>query len=132
MSANIKILLASHSIQSIVEGCCWWKFIYILLDLARNSCEKCNFWSLAGIEPVIPVQRSNQLSYRGQLSSSNHKLMYICIYIQSADMRSTPRQCSLVHVYRYVIHSCLYHMSLLSPRHVVQTKTATHPDMRRV
>ena len=31
-----------------------------LLDLTRNSCEKCNFRSLAGIEPAIPVQRSNQ------------------------------------------------------------------------
>jgi hypothetical protein len=27
-----------------------WKLIYILLDLTRNSCEKSNFTSLAGIE----------------------------------------------------------------------------------
>ena len=47
-----------------------WNFIYILLDLTRNSCEKCNFRPLAGIEPVaakcrfaIPVQCSNQLRY---------------------------------------------------------------------
>ena len=40
--------------------------------------------SLAGIEPAcgpaIPVQRSTQLSYRGQLSSSNHKSLYILLY----------------------------------------------------
>ena len=40
-----------------------WKFIYILLDLTRNSCEKCNFRSLAGIEPVAPEPRGQ----RGQL-----------------------------------------------------------------
>jgi hypothetical protein len=28
-----------------------WKFIYILLDLPQNSCEKYNFRSLAGIKP---------------------------------------------------------------------------------
>jgi hypothetical protein len=34
--------------------------IYIhLLNQTRNSCEKYNYRSLAGIEPVIPVQRSN-------------------------------------------------------------------------
>ena len=34
-----------------------WKFIYILSDLTRNSCEICNYRSLAGIEPV--ALRSN-------------------------------------------------------------------------
>ena len=35
-----------------------------LCYLTRSSCEKCNYRPLAGIEPAIPVQRSNQLSYR--------------------------------------------------------------------
>ena len=55
-----------------------------LLDLTRNSFENAtvtNTRFLAGIEPAIPIQRSNQLSYRVQLSSSNHKFMYIYICI---------------------------------------------------
>ena len=54
-----------------------WKFYIHLLDLTRNSCEKSNYRFLAGIEPAIPEQCSNQLSYRVLLSNSNHKFMYI-------------------------------------------------------
>jgi hypothetical protein len=46
-------------------------------SIIRNSCGKCDHRSLARIGPAIPVQRSNQLSYRVQLSSSNHKFMFI-------------------------------------------------------
>ena len=31
--------------------------------------------------PAIPVQRSNQLSYRGQLSNSNHKFLYMVMVL---------------------------------------------------
>ena len=44
-----------------------------LLNLTRSSCEKCNFRPSGRnptCGPAIPLQRSNQLSYRGQLSSS--------------------------------------------------------------
>ncbi|CAB4000668.1 iron-sulfur NUBPL-like [Paramuricea clavata] len=44
-----------------------------ILDLTRNSCEKCTYWTTGRNQtgrPAISVQRSNQLSYRGQLSSS--------------------------------------------------------------
>jgi hypothetical protein len=34
------------------EGFCMHVFSIHLLDLPRNSCEKCNFRSLAGIEPA--------------------------------------------------------------------------------
>ena len=35
------------------------------------------------------------------------------------------------YTFRYVRHSYLYPMNLLSPRHVVQHGDSTHPDMRR-
>jgi hypothetical protein len=37
-----------------------WKSYIHLLDLTRNSCDKCNSRPLTGIEPAIMVQRSNQ------------------------------------------------------------------------
>ena len=57
--------------HGIVDGNCGVEIDIHQLDLTRNRSAKCNFSSLTGIEPAIPVQRSNQLSYRGQLSSSN-------------------------------------------------------------
>ena len=50
-----------------------------LLGIA-NTFKNAAHGPLGGIEPIrpaIPVQRSNQLSYRGQLLSCNRKLMYI-------------------------------------------------------
>jgi hypothetical protein len=38
-------------------------------------------WQELNVGAVIPGQRSNQLSYRGQLSSSNHKFMSIYIEV---------------------------------------------------
>ena len=44
--------------------------------LTRGSCGKCNYIPSGRnrtCETAVLVQRSNQVSYRGQLSSSNHK-----------------------------------------------------------
>ena len=64
------------------KGFCRWKLssgnLYTFIRPNHAGTLRCNFRSLAGIEPAIPVQRSNQLSYRTQLSCSNHcKCMYI-------------------------------------------------------
>ena len=56
--------------------------IYAIQEITRNSCKKCNtaVGLLVGIKPVILVQHSNQLSYRGQLSSCYCKFMYVLIF----------------------------------------------------
>ena len=75
MEVQYELPLIGKQLQSLMANI-EWKFIYILVDLTRNSCEKCNFlgpWQESN--PAIPVQRSNQLSYRGQLSSSDHKFL---------------------------------------------------------
>ena len=53
-----------------------------LLDLTRRSCKKCNYRPSGKNRtcgPAITVQHSNQLSYRVQLSSSNHKYILLSI-----------------------------------------------------
>ena len=48
-----------------------------LLDLTRSSCEKCNYrslWQESNLRPCDTGEHS--LSYRVQLSRSNHKFMY--------------------------------------------------------
>ena len=64
----------SMLLMEIIE----WKFIYILLDLTRNSCEKCNLRSLAGIEPVAlwfrcsaPTNWGTQASCQALTTSSS-------------------------------------------------------------
>ena len=57
-------------LMGIVDGNCWGIYI-LLLDLTSNRSEN------ATCGPTIPVQRSNRLSYRGQLLSSNHT--FVCI-----------------------------------------------------
>ena len=54
--------------------------------LTRRSCEKCN------CRPSISVQRSNQLSYKVQLSSSNHKFLHECIYSGSCRCQYLPNR----------------------------------------
>jgi hypothetical protein len=49
--------------------------LYTFIRPNQEHCEKYKFRSLAGMEPPIPVQRSNQPSYKVQLSSSNHKFI---------------------------------------------------------
>jgi hypothetical protein len=43
-------------LEDLVDGNNQMEMYLHLLDLTRNSCEKCNFRSLAGIEPAISVQ----------------------------------------------------------------------------
>ena len=61
------------------------------LVLTRSSCEKCNY-RFSGRNrtcgPAIPVQRSNQLSYRGQLSLSNHKFLFHLSLLRYASFSS--------------------------------------------
>ena len=57
-------------------------YLYTFIrPISMNSCEKCNFRSLAGIEDAA-LRCSNQLSYTEamQFPSSNHKLLYILGY----------------------------------------------------
>ena len=57
-----------------------YSFLCIYSGLTRNSCEKYNYRASDRNRTcclAILVQCSNQLSYRGQLSSSSRKFMYI-------------------------------------------------------
>jgi hypothetical protein len=51
-----------------------WKFIYILLDLTQNSCEKCNFRSLALELNLSPCDSSAVLQPTEVHRSVNVKL----------------------------------------------------------
>ena len=63
-----------HSFEINFQNAFNFRSIYcFVLDLTRSNYEKCNYRPSGRNRtcgPTIPVQRSNQLSYRGQLSSS--------------------------------------------------------------
>ena len=61
-----------HSIELMLKDFVGGNFRCKFLYLFRPNQERVQKGPLAGIEPVIPVQRSDQLSYGVQLSSSNH------------------------------------------------------------
>ena len=73
------ILLTScwNSIATSLPQVCYNLCVLTCVMSRSDVMRKQRIGSLAGIEPVISVQRSKQLSYRGQLSSSNRKFMYI-------------------------------------------------------
>ena len=51
----------------LVEGYCRWKFssgnLHTFIRPNQDSCEKCNFRSLAGIEPAAPRFRRSTLTH---------------------------------------------------------------------
>ena len=62
------------------EGFCWWNLVWILYIYSTYPeavVKNATIDPLAGIEPAIPVQLSNQVSYKDELSSSSGNLMSI-------------------------------------------------------
>ena len=62
--------------RDLVDGNMECTFYTDLLDLTRSVAKNATIGLLVGIEPAIPVQCYNQLSYRGQLSSSKRMFIY--------------------------------------------------------
>ena len=58
-----------HSWKVLLMENIEWKFVYILLDIIRNRCEKCVSRSLAGIEPAALLFRCSTLTNCSILAS---------------------------------------------------------------
>jgi hypothetical protein len=71
-----------NSLDLVFEGYCRWKLssgnLYTIIRPNQEQLPKMQMQN-RNCSSAIPVQRSNQLSYRGQLSSSNH--MQVHVYI---------------------------------------------------
>ena len=45
---------STHQLKGLADGNYWVEIYIHVLDLTRNSLEKCNYRSITGIEPAIP------------------------------------------------------------------------------